>query len=54
MNGNIKGRIVRPDAEKSRFPVVSLVPNESPDNVLRVRKAWEPVKQLEGGDNGNE
>ena len=33
-------------------PVVSLVPNESPDNVLKVRKAWEPVKQLGAANNG--
>jgi hypothetical protein len=36
--------------DRSRFPVVSLVPNESADNVLKVRKAWEPVKELEGGE----
>ena len=51
---NVQFATTQKPGDKSRFPVVSLVPNESPDNVLRVRKAWEPVKQLEGGDNGNE
>ena len=32
--------------DKSRFPVVSLVPNESPENVLKVREAWKSVKQI--------
>jgi hypothetical protein len=51
---NVQFATTQKPGDKSRFPVVSLVPNESPDNVLRVRKAWEPVKQLEGGDNGTE
>lgn len=33
--------------DNSRFPVVSLVPNESAENVLKVKKAFEPVKILE-------
>ena len=33
--------------DKSRFPVVSLVPNESADNVLKVSKAYEPIKLIE-------
>ncbi len=51
---NVQFAVSQKPGDKSRFPVVSLVPNESPDNVLKVRKAWEPVKQLEGGDNGTE
>ena len=51
---NVQFATTQKPGDKSRFPVVSLVPNESPDNVLKVRKAWGPVKQLEGGDNGTE
>ena len=47
---NVQFATTQKPGDKSRFPVVSLVPNESPDNVLKVRKAWEPVKQLEGGE----
>lgn len=50
---NVQFATTQKPGDKSRFPVVSLVPNESPDNVLKVRKAWEPVKQLEGGENGS-
>lgn len=32
--------------DKSRYPVVSLVPNESEDNVLKVKKAYEGQKVL--------
>lgn len=33
--------------DKSKYPVVSLVPNESPENVLKVKKAFEPNKTIE-------
>lgn len=33
--------------DKSKYPVVSLVPNESLDNVLKVKKAFEPIKKLD-------
>lgn len=33
--------------EKSKYPVVSLIPNESEENVLKIKKACEPVKFLE-------
>ena len=51
---NVQFATTQKPGDNSRFPVVSLVPNESADNVLKVRKAWEPVKQLEGCDNGTE
>ena len=51
---NVQFATTQKPGDRSRFPVVSLVPNESADNVLKVRKAWEPVKELEGGRNGNE
>lgn len=46
---NVQFATTQKPGDRSRFPVVSLVPNESADNVLKVRKAWEPVKELEGG-----
>ena len=33
--------------DKSRYPVVSLIPNESEDNVKKVKQAYQPVKMLE-------
>mgnify|MGYP001775213672 CR=1 FL=1 len=33
--------------ETSRYPVVSIVPNESEDNVAKVKEAWRPVRQIE-------
>jgi hypothetical protein len=50
---NVQFATTQKPGDLSRFPVVSLVPNESADNVLKVRKAWEPVKELEGGHDGN-
>ena len=47
---NVQFATTQKPGDRSRFPVVSLVPNESADNVLKVRKAWEPVKKLEGGE----
>ena len=44
---NVQFATTQKPGDRSRFPVVSLVPNESADNVLKVRKAWEPVKQLD-------
>lgn len=46
---NVQFVTTQKPGDKSRFPVVSLVPNESADNVLKVKKAWEPIKSLEGG-----
>lgn len=34
--------------DKSKYPVVSLVPNESPENVLKVKKAFDPIKEIKG------
>lgn len=45
---NVQFATTQKPGDKSRFPVVSLVPNESADNVLKVKKAWEPIKSLEG------
>lgn len=33
--------------ETSRYPVVSIVPNESEGNVAKVKEAWKPVRQIE-------
>lgn len=33
--------------DRSRYPVVSLVPNESDENVKKVKSAMNPIKQLE-------
>jgi hypothetical protein len=44
---NVAFATTQKPGDKSRFPVVSLVPNESEDNVLKVKKAFEPVKVLE-------
>ncbi len=44
---NVQFATTQKPGDRSRFPVVSLVPNESADNVLKVRKAWEPAKQLD-------
>lgn len=34
--------------ETSRYPVVSIVPNESEGNVAKVKEAWRPVRQIDG------
>lgn len=36
--------------DKSRFPVVSLVPNQSPENMELIKEAYEPIKAI-GNDN---
>lgn len=33
--------------ETSRYPVVSIVPNESEGNVAKVKEAWRPVRQID-------
>lgn len=40
---NVKFATTQKPGDKSRFPVVSLVPNESEANVLKVKKAFEPI-----------
>lgn len=37
--------------DKNRYPVVTMIPNESEENVLKIKKAYEPVKQLESHEN---
>lgn len=44
---NVQYATTQKPGDKSRFPVVSLVPNESADNVLKIKKAFEPVKKIE-------
>lgn len=44
---NVQYATTQKPGDKSRFPVVSLVPNESADNVLKIKKAFEPVNKLE-------
>lgn len=47
---NVQFATSQKPGDKSRYPVVSLVPNESADNVLKIKQAWEPnKKRLEGG-----
>ena len=40
---NVQFATTQKPNDKSRFPVVSLVPNESAENVLKVKKAYEPI-----------
>lgn len=35
--------------DKSRYPVVSLVPNESEENIRTIKQAYEPIKLLSDG-----
>ena len=44
---NVQFATTQKPGDKSRFPVVSLVPNESDDNFLKVKKAFEPNKRIE-------
>lgn len=44
---NVQYATTQKPGDKSKFPVVSLVPNESADNVLKIKKAFEPVKKIE-------
>ena len=44
---NVQFATTQKPGDKSRYPVVNLVPNESADNVLKVKKAWDPIKQIE-------
>lgn len=44
---NVKFATTQKPGDRSRFPVVSIVPNESEDNVLKVKKAWNSIKSLE-------
>lgn len=46
---NVQFATSQKPGDKSRYPVVSLVPNESADNVLKVKTAWKPINKLEGG-----
>lgn len=35
--------------DKSKFPVVSLIPNESEENIMKIKEALKPVKLLNDG-----
>lgn len=35
--------------DKSRYPVVTIVPNESEENLKKVKEAYKPIKLLENG-----
>lgn len=35
--------------DKSRYPVVTIVPNESEENLKKVKEAYQPIKLLENG-----
>lgn len=43
---NVQFAVSQKPGDRSRYPVVTLVPNESEGNLLKVRKALEPVKSL--------
>lgn len=44
---NVKFHVSQKPGAKSRFPVVSLVPNESEENIQKIREALKPQKLLE-------
>lgn len=33
--------------DRSRYPVVTIVPNESAENIKKIKEAFEPIKQIE-------
>lgn len=33
--------------DRSRYPVVTIVPNESAENIRKIKEAFEPIKQIE-------
>lgn len=43
---NVKFATSQKPNGKSRYPVVTLVPNESEENVEKVTKAYEPIRQI--------
>lgn len=56
MRGEVKGivwdmtvqfAVSQAPGSKSRFPVVSIVPNESEENITKIREAMKPVKLIE-------
>ena len=51
---NVQFATSQKPGDKSRYPVVTLVPNESEENINRVKQAFTPMKELEGGDNGKQ
>ena len=50
---NVQFATTQKPGDKSRFPVVTLVPNESSENILKVKQAWESVKQIKEIKNDN-
>lgn len=47
---NVQFATSQKPGDKSRYPVVSLVPNESAENVLKVQEGFAPVKELEAAN----
>lgn len=45
---NVKFATSQKPGDRSRYPVVSLIPNESADNLKKVIEAKKPIKLLEG------
>jgi len=44
---SVKFATTQKPGDKSRFPVVSLIPNESEENVLKIKQAFQPLKELQ-------
>ena len=44
---NVKFAKTQKPGDNSRYPVVSIVPNESEENIRKIKEAYEPVKLLE-------
>lgn len=44
---NVKFAKSQKPGDNSRYPVVSIVPNESEENIRKIKEAYEPVKLLE-------
>lgn len=44
---NVKFATTQKPGDKSKFPVVSLVPNESEENIKKIQEAFRPIKKIE-------
>lgn len=44
---NVQFAVSQKPGDKSRYPVVSIVPNESEANVLKIKEAFKPINLLE-------
>lgn len=44
---NVQFAVSQKPGDRSRYPVVTIVPNESEGNLFKVKEAFKPVKLLE-------